>query len=221
MLARGISPARSAVWRAAQLALIAAAFAFLFAVVWSGRSHAQEGAKRRSAAELMDVLMWNREPVGGPFALTGHDGRPRADTDFRGKLLLVYFGFTFCPDICPTDLQEIARAIDLLGPAGEQIQPVFITLDPERDTAEHLAEYVPMFHPRLLGLTGSTEAVRRAAEAYKVFYDKVETGKDDYTIDHTAYVYLMDRSGGYLGFFPPNTSAERMLTIIRPHLASP
>lgn len=221
MLVRGIGPAKDLLWRAARLALVAAAFAFLFAVVLSGRSQAQESGKRRSAAELMDVLMWNREPVGGPFALTDQSGRRRTDADFRGKLLLVYFGFTFCPDICPTDLQEIARAIDQLGPAGEQIQPVFVTLDPERDTAEHLSEYVPLFHPRLLGLTGSVEAVWQVAEAYKVFYEKVETDKGQYTIDHTAYIYLMDRSGAYLGFFPPNTSAERMLTIIRPHLTAP
>ncbi|WP_439495605.1 SCO family protein [Bosea sp. (in: a-proteobacteria)] len=193
----------------------------MFAIVWSGPSRAQETGKRRSAAELMDVLMWNREPVGGPFILTDQTGRQRTDTGFRGKLVLVYFGFTFCPDICPTDLQEIARAIDKLGPAGEQIQPIFITLDPERDTAEHLAGYVPLFHPRLIGLTGSAQAVRQAADAYKVFYEKVETGKGEYTVDHTAYVYLMDRSGRYLGFFPPNTSAERMLTIIRPHLDMP
>jgi cytochrome oxidase Cu insertion factor (SCO1/SenC/PrrC family) len=221
VLAHGISPARHAVRRAALLVLAALAFVFLFAIVWSGPSRAQETGKRRSAAELMDVLMWNREPVGGPFILTDQTGRQRTDTGFRGKLVLVYFGFTFCPDICPTDLQEIARAIDKLGPAGEQIQPIFITLDPERDTAEHLAGYVPLFHPRLIGLTGSAQAVRQAADAYKVFYEKVETGKGEYTVDHTAYVYLMDRSGRYLGFFPPNTSAERMLTIIRPHLDMP
>ncbi len=214
----GRDPAR---WRGALPAILAAAFALVAALALTSASRAGESSKRRSAAELMDVLMWNREPVGGPFALTGHDGGPRRNTDFRGKLLLVYFGFTFCPDICPTDLQEIARAIDQLGPAGEQIQPLFITLDPERDTPAHLAEYVPLFHPRLIGLTGAPEAIRGVADAYKVYYEKVETGRGEYTVDHTAYVYLMDRNGGYLGFFPPNTSAERMLTIIRPHLSSP
>jgi len=179
-----------------------------------------EPAKRRSAAELMDVLMWSREPVGGPFALLDHTGRSRTEADFRGKLMLVYFGFTHCPDICPTDLQEMSRAVDLLGVPGQAIQPIFITLDPERDTAEHLATYVPMFHPRLIGLTGSATAIQQAADAYKVFHEKVWTGKDAYTIDHSAFVYLMDRSGRYLGFFPPNTAAERMLTIIRSHLAS-
>ena len=107
--------------------------------------------------------MWNREPVGGPFALIDHTGEPRTDADFRGKLLLVYFGFTFCPDICPTDLQAIGLAVDQLGAAGESVQPLFITVDPERDTPEHLADYVSLFHPRLIGLTGSREAIRQAA----------------------------------------------------------
>lgn len=196
---------------------LALAFALLFAVVGSGMVRAQESA-RRSASELMDVLMWNREPVGGPFSLTDHSGETRSDTDFRGKMLLVYFGFTYCPDICPTDLVEISRTLDQLGAAGEIIQPLFVTLDPERDTPSHLAEYVPLFHPRLIGLTGSTEAIRQAADAYKVFYRKVETGVGDYTVDHSAYIYLLDTGGRYLGFFPPNTPAERMLTIIRSHL---
>ncbi|KAB1074291.1 SCO family protein [Methylobacterium planeticum] len=169
----------------------------------------------------MDVLMWNREPVGGPFGLLDHEGRARTQDDFRGKILIVYFGFAACPDVCPTDLTEIGRALTLLGPDGEAIQPIFVTLDPERDTAALLAEYVPSFHPRLIGLTGSPEAIRQMADAYKVFFEKVERPDGGYTIDHSAFIYLMDRSGNYLGFFPPGTSAERMLAIIEPHLARP
>lgn len=178
-------------------------------------------APTRSPAEVMDILMWNREPVGGPFELTDHTGKPRTERDFRGKLMLVYFGFTYCPDICPTDLQAIGLALDKLGADGDSVQPMFITVDPERDTAEHLADYVKMFHPRLVGLTGSAEAIRKAADAYKVYYAKVDPPKDDdgyYTVDHTAYIHLMDREGNYLGFFPPGTSAERMVEIIRPRL---
>ncbi|MDE5464336.1 SCO family protein [Bradyrhizobium sp. CSS354] len=180
-------------------------------------------AAARSAAETMDILMWNREPVGGPFVLTDHAGKPRTDRDFRGMLMLVYFGFTYCPDVCPTDLMAIGQALERLGPDADAVQPVFITLDPERDTAEHLAEYVPLFHPRLLGLTGSLDAIGTAADAYKVYFAKVANGKnaDDYTVDHTAYIYLMDRDGKYLGFFPPGTSAERMVEIIRPRLVMP
>jgi protein SCO1/2 len=168
----------------------------------------------RSAAELMDVVMWGREPIGGPFALVDQTGTPRSDQDFRGKLLLVYFGFTYCPDICPTDLQAISLAIDQLGTAGGKVQPLFITVDPERDTAAHLAEYVGMFHPRLIGLTGDAAAIRKAAEAYKVYYARVETGTD-YTVDHSAFMYLMDADGKYLGFLPPGTTPERIAEAIR------
>ena len=180
-------------------------------------------APARTAAEVMDILMWNREPVGGPFELTDQTGRARTERDFRGRLMLVYFGFTYCPDICPTDLQAIGLALDKLGSDGESVQPLFITVDPERDTPEHLAQYVPMFNPRLIGLTGSAEAIRKAADAYKVYYAKIPLGKapDDYTVDHTAFIYLMDRDGNYLGFFPPGTSADRMVEIIRPRLAEP
>lgn len=181
-----------------------------------------EQLSQRSAAEVMDILMWNREPVGGPLALTDHNGVPRTEADFRGKLLVVYFGFTYCPDICPTDLQNIGLALDRLGAASEAVQPLFITLDPERDTAAHLKDYVPMFHPRLIGLTGDAAAVRRAADAYKVYYAKVPNEKgDDYTIDHTAFIYLIGRDGSYLGFVPPNTDADRLAATIRPRLATP
>jgi cytochrome oxidase Cu insertion factor (SCO1/SenC/PrrC family) len=178
-------------------------------------------APARSAAEVMDILMWNREPVGGPFELTDHTGHARTERDFRGQLMLVYFGFTYCPDICPADLQAIGLALDKLGRDGDRVQPLFVTVDPERDTAEHLAEYVKLFHPRLIGLTGTLDAIRKAADAYKVYFAKVPIGKDagDYTVDHTAFIYLMDRDGNYLGFFPPGTSADRMVEIIRPRLA--
>ena len=178
-------------------------------------------APTRTPAEVMDILMWNREPVGGPFELTDHTGKPRTERDFRGRLMLVYFGFTWCPDICPTDLQAIGLALDKLGTDGDSVQPLFITVDPERDTAEHLADYVKLFHPRLIGLTGSLDAIRKTADAYKVYYAKVDPPKGDsgyYTVDHTAYIYLMDREGNYLGFFPPGTSADRMVEIIRPRL---
>jgi protein SCO1/2 len=178
-----------------------------------------QDAPERSAAELMDVLMWNREPVGGPFALLDQAGRPRTEKDFQGKLLLVYFGFTFCPDLCPTDLQAIGLALDRLGEAGESVQPLFITVDPERDTPAHLADYVPFFHPRLIGLSGDPAAIRQVARAYKVFYAKTpRTDGSDYTVDHSGYVYLMDRAGQYLGFFPPGTPPDRMVDVIRPLL---
>jgi cytochrome oxidase Cu insertion factor (SCO1/SenC/PrrC family) len=172
-----------------------------------------------SASELMDDLMWGRTPIGGPFDLIDQTGRRRTDVDFRGKLLLVYFGYTYCPDVCPTDLMAIAAAVDQLGPAGERIQPLFITIDPERDTVEQLAGYVGAFHPRLIGLTGPSEQIRKVALAYKVYYAKVQAlDGTDYAIDHTSFIYLVGRDGKYLGFFPPNTPAERLVEILRQHL---
>ena len=174
---------------------------------------------QRSAAELMDVLMWNREPIGGPFALVDQQGRKRTDKDFRGKLMLVYFGYTTCADVCPTDLQQIGAAIESLGKAGEAVQPVFITLDPARDTTKRLAAYVPSFHPRLVGLGGSDFAVHKAADAYRVYFKKVPIDNaGDYGIEHAAFTYLMDRQGRYLGYFPPGTPAARMVEVMRLHL---
>jgi protein SCO1 len=174
---------------------------------------------QRSAAEIMDILMWGREPVGGPFELIDQTGKPRTDKDFRGTLTLVYFGFTYCPDVCPTDLQNIGLALDRLGESAERVQPLFITVDPERDTPEHLKDYVPMFHPRLIGLTGNAAAIRSAADAYKVYYAKVPNERgDDYTVDHTAYIYLMGVDGNYIGFFPPGTSPDRIAEMLRKQL---
>jgi cytochrome oxidase Cu insertion factor (SCO1/SenC/PrrC family) len=199
--------------RFAAVLLIAGLNVLLLGASFTGRAQEQS---ERSAAELMDVLMWNREPVGGPFALVDHTGRQRTEADFHGKFLLIYFGFTYCPDVCPTDLQAIGLALDRLGAAGDAVQPLFITLDPERDTGQLLADYVPLFHPRMIALRGNAAAIRQVARAYKVYYAKVPTSGDDYTVDHSGYIYLMDRAGQYLGFFPPGTPADRMAEVIRP-----
>jgi len=173
------------------------------------------------AARLMDDLMWGRGHVGGPFELVDQTGKTRTDADFRGKLMIVYFGYTYCPDICPTDLMQISLAVDKLGAAGEEVQPLFISVDPERDTTSVLADYVSMFHRRLIGLTGTPEQIRAVADSYKAYYAKYSPPDGGvYLIDHTGFVYLMGRIGEYLGFFPPGTSADRMVEIIRQHLAT-
>jgi cytochrome oxidase Cu insertion factor (SCO1/SenC/PrrC family) len=195
-------------------ALLIVGMSILFCCTPAG-GRAQD-APERSAAELMDVLMWNREPVGGPFALIDHTGKSRTEMDFRGKFLLIYFGFTYCPDVCPTDLQAIGLVLDQLGKAGEEVQPLFITVDPERDTPQVLSDYVPLFHPRMVGLSGDATSIRQAARAYKVYYAKIPTGENDYTVDHSGYIYLMDWAGQYLGFFPPGTPPDRMADVIRP-----
>jgi protein SCO1/2 len=183
----------------------------------SGQPLAQKSD--RSAADLMDVVMWNREPIGGAFALIDQNGVRRADTDFRGQFMLVYFGFTYCPDVCPTDLLQMGLAVDQLGPGGDAVQPIFITVDPERDTPDHLKEYLAMFHPRFIGLSGDTAAIKEAARAYRVYYARAELAKSDYTIDHSAFIFLMGRNGEYLGFFPPGTSAELLAGTLRPFIA--
>lgn len=181
-------------------------------------SVAQAGSER-SAAELMDAVMWSREPIGGPFLLMDQSGKLRTEADFRGKLALVYFGFTYCPDVCPTDLLQMALAVEQLGTEGEMVQPILITVDPERDTPEHLKEYLTAFHPRFVGLTGDANAIQAAARAYRVFYEKVASGTgNDYTVDHSAFIYLMGRDGEYLGFFPPGTVADRLAEAIRNQL---
>jgi protein SCO1/2 len=172
-----------------------------------------------SAEKLMDDLMWSRGPIGGPFTLSDQTGRLRSDTEFRGKLMLIYFGYSFCPDICPTDLMTIAQALDALGDAGAAVQPIFITIDPERDTTERLAEYVSSFHARLIGLTGTPADIRKVALAYKAYYAKKENGRgEDYTIDHTGVTYLVGREGQYLGFVPPQTTPERLVEVIHGQL---
>ena len=148
-----------------------AAVAALGAILWWQR---RRTPPERSAAALMDAVMWGSEPIGGPFALIDQDGKPRTDADFRGKLLLIYFGFTYCSDTCPIDLQSMATALDRLGAVAERVQPVFITVDPEKDTPEQFKGYVALFHPRLVGLTGSSQQMRKVARAYRVYDAKSE-----------------------------------------------
>ena len=150
--------------------------------------------------------------VGGPFSLVGADGKPVTDRDFRGRYMLIFFGFTHCPDICPAELQVIAQALDQLGDKAKTVVPIFITLDPERDTPEVIANYVKSFGPNFVGLTGSPVAIAAAAKAYRVAYSKVEN-KDsagDYSVDHSALVYLMDPEGRYVTHFSYGLSADQM-----------
>ena len=177
--------------------------------------------QERSAAELMDGVMWNREPIGGSFTLVDHNGQRRTDAEFRGKMLLVYFGFTSCADACPTDLQNIAGAVDKLGASGDAVQPLFITVNPELDTPEQLKGYVALFHPRLIGLTGDQRQIRNVTRAYKVYFAKTTPGiRTDVNFDHGAVVYLVGTDGKYVGFFPPGTPADRMVEVLRRQLAA-
>ncbi len=157
--------------------------------------------------------------VGGPFALIDHNGVARRDSDFRGKLMLVYFGYTYCPDACPTTLQAITQTLDLLGDKAAKVQPLFISVDPARDTPEQLKSYVANFHPSLLGLTGTQDALKQAEQEYHVYVAKVpQSGDNDYLIDHTSIVYLMGRDGRYLGQFPTGIPPKVMAATIERYL---
>jgi len=189
------------------------------ALAWLAAAQAGEAGPQPTAAEMMDDLMYGRGPIGGPFTLVDQDGKPRSDIEFRGKLMIVYFGYTFCPDVCPADLMAITQALDALGPEAAGVQPIFISIDPERD-AKAMREYISVFHKSFIGLTGAPDDVRRVANAYKAFYAKVEDGKTgDYAIDHAGAIYLMGRDGRYLGFMPPQTAPDRLIEILRKYLA--
>ena len=158
--------------------------------------------------------------VGGPFTLTAHTGERMTDEAFRGDYMLVVFGFTHCADVCPAELQVMTAALDALGPEAERIQPLFITIDPERDTPARLAEYMGYFHPRLIGLTGTPEEIASVAKAYRVWYEKVdEEGSADYMMDHTSITYLMGPDGKFIQHFSFGTSAEDLAEALRAAVA--
>ncbi|AWK86766.1 SCO family protein [Azospirillum thermophilum] len=153
-------------------------------------------------------------PIGGRFTLTDHTGRTVTDADYRGKYLLIYFGYTYCPDVCPTELGVMAQALDRLDPAkAAKVQPLFVSVDPERDTVAHMKDYVALFHPRLVGLTGTPEQIRDVARAYRVYYAKApqkDGGPSDYLMDHSSFIYLMGPDGAFVGVYPAGTTPEQM-----------
>lgn len=153
--------------------------------------------------------------IGGPFVLTDQDGREVTQDTYDGKLRLIYFGFTFCPDVCPTELSLISQTMDALGPAAAEVQPILITVDPERDTPSALKGYVSLFHPELVGLTGTPEQMRVVQKAYKVYAQKVPLDEGGYTMDHSSFTYLMDRDGRFITVFPYQTPVEEMVRQIK------
>jgi protein SCO1/2 len=138
--------------------------------------------------------------IGGPFTLQDGSGKPVTDHDFRGKYMLVYFGYTFCPDVCPTTLNAVADAMDKLGPAASHIQPLFITVDPKRDTPAVVKQYAAAFGPRIEGLTGTAEEIAQVAKEYRVYYAEHRTGPgpNDYSMDHSSVLYLMSPDGRFV-----------------------
>lgn len=152
---------------------------------------------------------------GKELALTDHNGRRRTLADFKGKVVTVFFGFTHCPDVCPTTLVEMASVMKELGPEAQRLQVLFVTVDPERDTAEVLGRYVPAFHPSFLGLTGSAEEVARTAKEFKIFFQKQPLLSGGYTMDHSAGTYILDGEGRLRLFAQYGVGAPTLLHDIR------
>lgn len=166
-----------------------------------------------------------RDAVTGEFNLIGGDGEPVSDTDFRGEWLLIFFGYTHCPDICPTTLATMALVMDELGDDADALQPLFISVDPARDTPEVVSAYVAAFDPRIVGLTGSAEQVAAAARSHRAYFAKAPPSNDaapgeDYAVDHTAHLYLMDPDGVFATVFAPMDTVEAITSAIRARMAA-
>ena len=157
---------------------------------------------------LLFVCTSNAFGIGGDFHLTASDGKPYSLADSRGHIVVLSFGYTFCPDVCPTALATISAALNSIGKAAEQVDPLFISVDPDRDTPEKMRQYTRYFHPNLIGLTGSEAQIKAASQAYKTFYSKQETGDAFYLVDHSTFTYLVLPEVGFVEFFRRGDSAE-------------
>ena len=176
------------------------------------------GIGKQAPAPESDSL--SKGLIKGDFSLVDGTGRAVTKASFHGKYLLVYFGYTHCPDICPTSLLVIENALHHLGDYAKEVQPIFITIDPERDTPKVMGDYIRNFGGDLVGLTGTPEQIHQAAENYKVYYSKVEDKKSAtrYSVDHSGFIYLMDKNGNYLAHFPHNVPERELEEGIRAQL---
>jgi protein SCO1/2 len=159
--------------------------------------------------------------VGGSFSLQDGDGRQVTSRDFRGKYMLIYFGYTFCPDVCPTTLTEAADALDRLGPKADRLQAIFITIDPKRDTPAVVKQYAAAFSPRLIGLTGSPEQIAQVAKEYRVYYAEHRTGPGpgDYAMDHSSILYLMGPDGTFIAPIRADENGAEMAADIAKYIS--
>lgn len=176
---------------------------------------------------LIWVLLWsdyradrqttNAAAFRAEFELTDQTDSVRTNDDFSGRWMLVFFGFTNCPDICPTTLSEVAAVMDGLGRDADKVQPIFISIDPERDTPAALAEYVPLFHPSILGLTGTPEQIAKTSDTFPIFFDRIEdaAAPDGYTMGHTSHLFLFDTQAGFADSWSYGTPAEEILTDLK------
>ncbi|GAC1340818.1 MAG: SCO family protein [Acetobacteraceae bacterium] len=167
-----------------------------------------------ATAALIGLQPSQTVPIGGPFELVDGNGKTVTERDFRGKWLLVYFGYTHCPDACPTALQDMANALDQLGDKKRQVAILFITVDPERDTPAVMKDYVSAFEAPIVALGGSVEQVAQAAKAYRVYFKKHQT-KDGYDMDHTSIIYVMDKQGRFVANFTHETAPAQIAAKLR------
>ena len=188
---------------------------------------AREITKTNDTIVVRDVRIENSQSgtplIGGSFSLTDHNGRTVTDKDLRGRHLLIFFGYTYCPDICPTNLSTMTTALEMLGARAQQIQPAFVTIDPERDNPEQLKMYVSHFHPKLLGLTGTPAQIKQVAQVYRIHAAKADEDPQDaenYLMDHTSLTYLMGPDGKYKTFFRHGMTAEAMAEKLKTALAA-
>jgi protein SCO1/2 len=190
-------------------------FAIVIALAFLGAA----GAGLYAISHLSNAGSTTKPLIGGAFSLVDTNGKRVTDADFRGKLMLVFFGYTHCPDVCPTGLQQAADVLAKLGPDAGDVVPVFISVDPARDTPAVMKSYVENFDPRIVGLTGDPAEVASAAKAYRVYFRKAGSG-EDYSVDHSAFVYLMDRHGKFITNFMFNAPIDVMVGELKKQIAS-
>ena len=204
----------------------------LWAVAWFGREPGEppmEAMMRHLAALTGNVpappsagvlALPDSVTLGGPFRLTDHTGRAVTEADFAGGFSLVYFGFTYCPDVCPTELGTIAAALDALGEPAARVTPILITIDPGRDTPAQLADYVSRFHPAMVGLTGTEAGIAEVARRFRVFYARVHPpDSTEYLMDHSSFIYLVGPDFRVRTLFRPNTEPETIAAVLRARIA--
>lgn len=187
-----------------------AAVIVVFVAILVGEWLWLRGEREQAAVDGLPVVTTDAAAPGGPFSLVNHFGEPVTDQSYRGKYLVMVFGYTFCPDVCPTTLNTVVAAMALLGTKADAVQPLFVTVDPDRDTPAVLAQYVASFDSRMIGLSGSPEQIRQVAQDYRVYVAKGDGGGDAYTVDHSAFVYLIGPDGRVLTYLKHDATPEAM-----------
>lgn len=201
-------------WRSAAFTCVVGAFCVWYYDYLKGKKESESRA-------ITTQERLGTPKLGGPFELVDRTGKTVTDKDYLGKYVLLYFGFTFCPDICPQEMEKQSRAIELLdAELGPLVTPMFISIDPKRDTVEMVDDYCKEFHPRIVGLTGTAEQVKKVSRAYRVYYNEgIKTDDQDYLIDHSIIHYFVGKNGKFIDFFGKNMTAKEMTEKMRAYIA--